>query len=220
MATLATYTTLVQAEVDSASTSSTTVIEQYLKEIYQDIMQDVAEFLVGSTNQEFTATVGDGTVTPNAFIEVSDVQYKFVGGTTFQRVYPITKDEYLKQHINDPNATPAWYYVEAGNVEVVPAPSEAGTVRVEYRAVTPELESDVTSLIPDRYADVVKAGANYKFQAYDKDPSTLEAKALYEEAKRKMIRELSTKQENVDVPLYRMNKAVRTSAESIAGNSR
>ena len=55
MATLSTYTAIVQAEVDDASARAQTVIERALKDTYQEVLKHVSRYLVGTDTYSVTA---------------------------------------------------------------------------------------------------------------------------------------------------------------------
>ena len=194
---LSDYTLLVQREADDTSAQSKPIIERGIMEIYQDFLKEVGKYIVGSSNE--TKTIASGAVTPSSFIEILDVKY--VNGTTYELVYPITKEDFLKNHLNDSGSVPQFYFVNGSSLNVSPS-TATGTLRIEYVAVPTELTGDVVSVIPDRYTDVIKTGALYKYLAYDKDPAAVEYKSLYDEAKRKAVMELTTNFEIRKPTLY------------------
>jgi hypothetical protein len=69
--------------------------------------------------------------------------------------------------------------------------------------VTSELVNAVDiSLIPDRFTNVVKLGASYKYFAFDDNPKAVEYKNLYEEALRNMILQLATTQRPQSIKFF------------------
>lgn len=189
--TLTEYTTIVQAEVDDTSSGARVVIQNNIKEIYMEILRRVGRFLVGSTTQEIPAVVGDRTYTPTDFTEIYSVHYKNLGDTDWLKLDEMTQDEYLRRNINEDNGTPTKYFVNGLGIELNIPPKDLGTVRVEYLAVPPLING--TSLIPDRYDNVVKLGACYRFFAYEKGAEAEDYFAWYQQALREMEGELSTR---------------------------
>jgi len=189
--TLLSYTTLVQAEVDDTSAGAKVVIQNSIKEIYMEILRSVAEYLVGTATQEITAIVGTRTYTPTDFTEIYSVHYKPVGSDTFIKLDEMLQDEYLSYDINAENGTPTKYFVNGLKIELNCPCGDLGTIRVEYVAVPSLVNSE--SVIPDRYNNVVKLGACYRFFAYEKGAEAENYYLWYQQALRDMIAELSTR---------------------------
>lgn len=201
MQTLSTYTTMVQAEVDDASSGSRVVIQNSIKEIYQEILRDVAKFLVGTDTQTKTATAGVRTYTPDTdFIEIMAVHYKGAGESDYSKLEEMSQEDYLNYNVNDDNGTPTNYFINGLKIELNKPCEDAGTIRIEYVAVPEDV--DTSSLIPDRYNNVVKLGACYKFFAYEKGAESTEYYSWYQLAKRDMINELSTRVKQITPKLW------------------
>ena len=210
--TLATYTTKVQADVDDTSTGSQSLVQQHIKEIYQDIMREAAQYLVGSVTTDYVQTIGDTSQTPtNPFLELRKAYYKPVSGTTFPELDEITEQYYLDNHINNTSGTPTEFYINAGNIVFDRPCSDAGTLRLVTVDVVAELINGATSLIPDRYTEVVKVGAIWKFLAFEKDPAAVDYEIYYHGvpaekgmggAKGTMLRELATRSKPVKPTLF------------------
>lgn len=193
--TLSTYLTIVQSEVDDTSVKGAIIITQLLKETYQEIIQRVYPYLVGYSTQDIAATADLATYTPNDFQDINKVLFKTSTDTNYHTLTPITWDDYLTYYINSTSGTPEYFFKNANVIQIVPAPSESGTLRVIYTPVTAELTS--SSIIPDRFSNVVKNGASYKYFAQDDNPKASEYKLFFEEGLRNMINELSQTTEQV-----------------------
>jgi hypothetical protein len=198
--TLATYTAIVQNEVDDTSTSAKVVIEQDIKEVYQEVLLQAGRYLVSSATYSTTAVAGTAQYTPTEYTDILSVHYKSAGGSVFDKLSQISEDEFLTYHLNDTSSVPTHFYEKAGTINLVPAPSDAGTVRVQYIPVSAELTN--VSIIPDRFTNVIKYGASYKFLAYDKDPATTDYWGFYQQALQNMILELSTKTQIIKPKIY------------------
>lgn len=201
--TRADYLEIVQAEVDDNSTSAISLINQDIQEAYQEILVDTNRYLTPSTSQTISCVVGTGNYTPTtAYTDILAVHYLGSSGD-YRQLIQITKDDYLANHINDDNSEPQYWFENAGTVQVVPQPDYAGTLRLEYVPIPSELTADASvSIIPDKYTNVVKLGASYKYLAFDKDPATPEYERMYLQAKDVMERELASKTQPVKPTLY------------------
>jgi len=199
METLASYTLKVQQEVDDTSTSAKAVIEQRLKETYQDILLTTRKYLVSSVTTDVTATAGTAVYTPSEFEEIT-LHYKETD-SDWVELKPISEREYLDNYINDESGTPHSYFLNDGNYQLVPAPLNAGTIKETIMPVTAELTTD--SIIPDRFTNVMILGATYRFKAYEDNPSTNVYKNWYEQAKHDMELDLATRTKIIQPKLYR-----------------
>lgn len=199
METLASYTLKVQQEVDDTSTSAKAVIEQRLKETYQDILLTTRKYLVSSVTTDVTATAGTAVYTPSEFEEIT-LHYK-EADSDWVELKPISEREYLDNYINDEAGTPHSYFLNDGNYQLVPAPLNAGTIKETIMPVTAELTTD--SIIPDRFTNVMILGATYRFKAYEDNPSTNVYKNWYEQAKHDMELDLATRTKIIQPKLYR-----------------
>lgn len=199
MATLASYTTLCQQEVDDTSTSAKSVIEQRLKETYQDILLTMRKYLVSSVTTDRTATPNTAVYTPSEFEELT-LHYKETDSDWVQ-LKPISEREYLDKYINAEAGTPHSFFLNDGNYQLVPAPINAGTIKETIMPITPALST--SSIIPDRYTNVMILGATYRFKAYEDNPSTNVYKNWYEQAKHNMELDLATRTKIIQPKLYR-----------------
>lgn len=192
--TLATYTTMVQIEVDDTSTNATTQIQQYIKETYQEVLRQVGKFLVAPTQTDTVVTIGDGTYTPTTeWMEAYGVLYASAGSTSFYQLKPITLKEYLDNNwVNAGNGTPTRYVKDGLGIRIVPSPIDAGTLRIWTLDVQSELTSQ-DSIIPVRWQNVIKYGAAYRYKAFDDNPAAVEFEGYYRRMLGDMILEYSTK---------------------------
>jgi hypothetical protein len=168
MATLSTYTALCQNEVDDTSTRAKNVIERAVKDAYQEILNFNVEYLVGTTEEDITATASQRYVTPtNTYQDIKEVLYKPAGGSNFDYLRRMEQREYYQIDINRETGTPRSYYLNGNNIYFDIAPSDAGTVRVSGVEVQDELSGSTESIIPDRFSQVVVKGAVAHFKAYE-----------------------------------------------------
>lgn len=199
METLASYTLKVQQEVDDTSTSAKAVIEQRIKETYQDILLTTRKYLVSSVTTDRIATPSTAVYTPSEFEEIT-LHYKETD-SDWVELKPISEREYLDRYLNDEAGTPHSYFLNDGNYQLVPAPLNAGTIKETIMPITPVLST--SSIIPERYTNVVILGATYRFKAYEDNPSTNVYKNWYEQAKHNMELDLATRTKIIQPKLYR-----------------
>jgi hypothetical protein len=191
--TLSTYTSLVQVEVDDTSTNATSLIQQYIKETYQEVVRAAARFLVAPTTTDTVVTIGDGTYTPTTeWMELYGAFYALQGTSTYNRLKEITKEEWLDNWVNAANGTPVKFVQDGLGIRVVPSPNDAGTLRLVTFDVLAELTTQ-DSIIPTRYQNVIKYGAAYRYKAFDDNPAAVEFEGYYRKALQDMMLELSTK---------------------------
>lgn len=184
---LATYTAKVQKEVDDSSAGSEALIQNDIKTTYQEVLRFAGRYLLGSDTEDQTAVVGTASYT-FSFQDIAAVLYRQVGGD-FVELDRITEQEYIDFHINADNGTPSKYYINGAGINLVPAPDDAGTVRMIFIPITADV--DGTSVIPSRFNDVMVYGASAKYLASDKDPAAVEYFELYDRAKKSMLLELA-----------------------------
>lgn len=194
MATLATYTTIVQNEVDDTSSGAVGIIQQYVKETYQEIIRRVGKYLIDPTIEDVTVSISDGTYTPTTnWMELIGVYYKSAGGTNFSELREISQAEYRDTYQNMTDGQPTYFVQEGLGIRIVPSPSDAGTLRTISIAVQAELTGVVTSIIPDRYEHVIKNGASYKYKAFDDNPAATEFERYYLKGLSEMEQELASR---------------------------
>lgn len=180
MSTISTYKTLVQNEVDDASARAGALIERAIAETYQEILRLTLKYLIGSTEEDVTATVSQRYVSPaTTYHQIDNVLWKTSGGTTWVVLAPITKREYYENYANNAAGDPAYYYVDGANIYFDVPASTAGTVRISGYAVQSELTGAVTSVIPDRYTNVLVLGSVARFKAYEGIDDAREYEKLY-----------------------------------------
>lgn len=172
MQTLSDYLAIVQKTVDSTSASEESQIEQNIKASYQDILKRVGKYLLGVSTDNPTVTAGNSSITPEEFISIEGVFYKTA--TDWIELTEIKREDFYDSGINSDDATPSKFYLNAQTIELVPAPDTVGTTRVDYVPPAPILTGDVKSVIPERYEDVVKNGASWRYFAFDDNPKATE----------------------------------------------
>lgn len=206
--TLETYTDLVQVEVDDTSTSTEGLLQEFIKEIYQEIMAFAAKYLATSTTADTVVTIGDATHVPtNEFYDILTVHYKQETSDNFNLLRQTTRENYLESHINDDDGTPTQYFIEGNTVHLIPAPIDAGTLRVTSIDIQPELST--TSIIPDRFTRVVVLGAAWRYKAWDDNPAATEYERYYKDAFKMMLDELTTKTKMVQPALFNRRRLSR-----------
>lgn len=170
MATLSTYKTIVQNEVDDDSSRAGSIIEQAIQDTYQEILQFTGEYLAGTTEEDITATVDQRYVTPvtNTFQDIKSVLWKNTGTTSYASLNKnYDEDDYYREDVNRDSGDPTKYYLNGSNIYFDLAPSTAGTVRISGVAVQDELVGSVTSVIPERHERVLILGAVMRFKMYE-----------------------------------------------------
>lgn len=193
MATLTSYTTMVQNEIDDTSSGAVAIVHQYIKETYQEIIRRVGKYLVAPTIEDVTVSISDGTYTPTTnWMELIGVYYKSAGGTNFSELREISQEEYLDTYQNMTDGQPTYFVQEGLGIRIVPSPSDAGTLRTISIAVQNELTTQ-DSIIPDRFEHVLKYGAAYKYKAFDDNPAATEFERYYLKGLSEMEQELSTR---------------------------
>lgn len=204
MATRADYRTLIQNEVDDTSTAGENVINNIIREIYQEVVRVCNPYISSDTSETATATAGTGTFTPtNTFSHIRKVLYKQASSDDYMDLSPIGREDYFDNHINDSNGVPMYYHIDGANVVVSPPPADAGTLMIDGSIQVDELDDDVTvSLVPDDFSRVIVLGSVGRFLAYEKDPAATEYMAMYAQAKADMLGQLATKGETVRPKLY------------------
>jgi hypothetical protein len=213
MATLATYTTLVQNEVDDTSNRAKNIIERALKDTYQEVLNFTLEYLVGTEEEDVVATIDQRYISPTkTWQDVKFVLYKGATEDHYDRLNRITEKEYYDKHINRESNSPTSYYLKGNDIYFNTAPSDAGTVKISGVEVQEELEGTQVSVIPDRFTDTMVLGAVARFKAYEGLPDAREYYKLYrgpyyEQGKvggalKYMIDQVNTKEKPARVALY------------------
>lgn len=175
MATLASYKTLVQSEIDDTSTKTGTVIERAIKDTYQHMLLYVAKYLIAPIEEDVTATASQRYVNPaNTYSEFRFVLWKEAGDDNFKTLTPISEEDYYAHYVNTDASSPSRYYIKANRVYFDVAPDNAGTVRISGVEVQDELESATTSVIPDRFTRTLLLGTIARVKAYERLPEATE----------------------------------------------
>lgn len=193
MANLTTYTTIVQAEVDDTSARAQTVIERAVKDSYQEILKHCGRFLVGTDTYSTTAVAGTQEYTPTVAYEYLRVLWHDSGDTDFSILRPISENEAIEKYYNADNGTPSMYYQNANNVILVVTPDNAGTLEVVLVPVQDDISASNTSLVPDRYTNVLILGAVSRFKMYEGVPEAVDYQAKYAASLQDMKKELGSR---------------------------
>jgi len=168
MSTLATYTTLVQTEAGDTSARAKSVIEQAIKDAYNEIINFTSEYLIGTTEESVTATVDQRYIeTTNVYQDIKSVLYKSVSSDTYRNLYRSSEEDYYQYGVNRDSSTPLSWYLNALKIYFDAPAIDAGTVKISGVVVTDELTGTVTSIIPDRFTQVLVKGAVAHFKAYE-----------------------------------------------------
>lgn len=204
MATLSTYTTLVQNEVDDTSSKVQSIIEQAIKDTYQEVLLWTAKYLIAPTEEDVTATASQRYVVPaNTYSHFNSILWKESGGTNFRVLNLMNEDEYYRYYVNADANNPNNYYIKANRVYFDIAPDNAGTVRISGVEVQDELTGATTSVIPDRFARVILLGAIARTKAYERLPESVDYKRMFQDALEDMLTELSNKSRVLKPGIYR-----------------
>ena len=166
MSTLASYTILVQNEVDDTSLRAKSVIERAVKDTYQEIVRLTGKNLIGTVEEDITATIGQRYVSPTtAFQDITNVLWK--NSDNYNKLPRVTEEDYYAEKVNRDNGDPTGFYLNGTNIYFDLAPSVAGTVKVSGLVVQDELVGSVVSVVPDRFTQVVLLGSIARFKAYE-----------------------------------------------------
>jgi hypothetical protein len=189
---LVSYTTKVQNESDDTSAASQTVIQRAVKETYDDILKFTAKYLIGTAEEDITATPSQRYVSPTkTYQDLKNVLWK--NTDTFWKLDRITEEDYYTEYVNRDDGDPRHFYRNGDKIYFDLAPATAGTVRVSGVEVPAELTSQ-DSLIPDRFTNVVVLGSVARFKAYEAAPETNDYFGMYGNALQTMIKELASNQ--------------------------
>jgi len=211
MQTLATYVIMTQNEVDDTSQRAKNVIERAVKDTYQEIVRFTFDTLVGTTEEDVTATVDQRYIeTVGAYQDIKEVLWKNTSATSYVTLKRSTEEDYYNDNVNTDSGEPGSFYLVGDKIYFNIAPSTAGTVKVAGVIVTPELTAD--SIIPDRFNSVLVQGSIARFKAYEGLPDANEYFNYYrgpyfEQGKiggqlMNMIEELSTKSPARTIKLF------------------
>jgi hypothetical protein len=193
MATLSTYRTLVQAEVDDDSARAQTVIDEGLQEVYQEILRHTARFLVGTSVFSPTIVVATKNYTITAFYEIVEALYHNASSTNFNVLKQIEQKDFIEKYYNISDGTPSMYYQNGNDIVLVAGPADVGTLNVVYVPVQNELTGNETSVIPDRYKNVMVLGGIARFKAYEAVPEAVDYQLKYIAAIQDMKKELGSR---------------------------
>jgi len=213
MATLATYTTKVQNEVEDTSSRAKNIIEQAIQDVYQEILNFTVEELAGTTSEDVVATASQRYITTvNTYQDIQNVLWKPTSSDSKWKLARISEQDYYDFHVNRTTGDPMAYYLNLQNVYFDVAPSNAGTVTVSGVKVQDELAGAVVSIIPERFEQVILKGAVAHFKAYEGVPDAGEYFNLYRGrffeqgrvggALKNMIDQLKSRQERLQPALY------------------
>lgn len=215
MATITTYKTTVQAEVADSSSRASTVIEEAIKQTYQEILTIAGEWLISVTEEDVTATIDQRYIeTTSEFQDIDRVLWLSPTSSSYLSMGSISADDYYDRHINRDSGDPLHYYRTGAGTRVYfdVAPATAGTVKVVGRLVQNEISGAEVSVIPDRFANVLILGAVARFKAYEEKEDAREyykqyRGPYYEQGKiggalKHMLDELQTNETTVRPKLY------------------
>jgi hypothetical protein len=205
MATITTYRTMIQNEVGDTSARAQNVIDRAIQDTYQEILGFVGKYLVGTTEEDVTASTSNRYITPtNSYTEIEHVLWHSATDTDFKELKPIKEEDYYTWYVNSDAGEPTRYYVNGSKIYFDLVPSSAGTVKVSGRTVQDELTGTEVSLIPDRFTRALVLGAVGRFKSYEGTPDASEylkqfkgsfwAQGRIDGALGDMIQELSHKQ--------------------------
>jgi hypothetical protein len=179
MATLNSYKELIQNEVDDFSARGGNVIEQAIKDTYQEILRYTGKSLIGTLQEQKTVDTATRYITPSDFISIEDVQYHNAGDTEFVRLKQISEEDYLQRCVNLDAGRPYGWYVNGLRIYFDRIPDTLGTALITFVPVQQELSGNVVSIIPDRFTNVILYGVLARFKAYERLPDATEYQNRY-----------------------------------------
>ena len=205
---LSDYVTLVQKEVDDASTDALSIIQRNVIDTYQEMMEDINQYIEGTLTEDTVVTLNktDYPVTQDANI-IHQVAYKPNNAANFKLLNQITLEDYKNDFINRPGSVPTNWFLDGDVINIAPQPGPtedgSGIVRRVYTPNITEPAITDTSLIPDRYTRVVMNGAIYRFKFWENNVyASLYYQQWYEDGVKNMILNLSTKAKTLSPKLY------------------
>ena len=208
---LADYKKIVQDSVDDYSARAGNVIEQQIKEKYQEIIRYTAKWLVGTSQESITGST-ERFVTPSDFLVITDVQWKNATDSDYTRLEAIEEEDYLEKWVNTDAGTPTSWYLNGQKIFFDKIPDNAGTALVTYIVAPDELIGTTVSIIPTRFTDVLVTGAIAGFKAYERLPDAREYETTYKGSFARqgrvegllggMIQELSSNQRGKKLKLW------------------
>lgn len=173
------YKQIVQDSVDDYSTRAGNVIEQQIKEKYQEVLRYTAKWLVGTETETITASISNRYITPSAFMQIVDVQWKSTTDTDYTQLDIMDEKDYLKENVNTEAGRPSKWYLNGQKIYFDKTPDNAGSVLVTFIPVQAELVGTQVSVIPDRFTDVLVTGAIAGFKAYERLPDAREYESQF-----------------------------------------
>jgi hypothetical protein len=173
------YKQIVQDSVDDYSTRAGNVIEQQIKEKYQEILRYTAKWLVGTEQETITASISNRYVSPSEFMQIVDVQWKSTTDTDYTQLDIMDEKDYLKESVNTDVGRPSKWYLNGQKIYFDKTPDNAGSVLVTYIPVQAELIGTQVSVIPNRFTDVLVTGAIAGFKAYERLPDAREYESQF-----------------------------------------
>lgn len=162
------YISKIQSEVDDTSLGAKAVISQELSSVYSDIMLQVGKFLEKSITEEQAIVIGQ-TLYSTAYDPsvIHQVSYRSTDETNFSILNQISIDEYNDVYINRPNSTPINWYLDGDTPGIAPKPDKEGILRIVYTPNITVFDTGQTSILPDRYSQVIIDGVISKFKAWE-----------------------------------------------------
>jgi hypothetical protein len=201
MANLETYRNLVKNEFDDTSKRAEAVIDQAIKDVYQEIIRYNSKALLAVSEVDTTTSEGTKDYTPlSDYIDVLEVLYKESGD--YKELPRVRFERYAENYINRDNGTPECYAVQGRTFRLMPAPKEAGTLKILHTAPPDAITEDNTSIIPDRYEQVLIFGALARAFAYQLVPDADSYQRLYRTALNEMVQEMGAQDEPIRPLLY------------------
>jgi hypothetical protein len=163
------YKALLQNEYDNNSATAGAVIEQAIKDTYQEVLRFCGRFLIPSEFDDIDVTTGTADYTPEEYLDIIAAHWKKDSDDRFMQLRPWDMAEFAKsQYIDAPTGQPfRWLVNGAASVKLVPAPNADGTLRLVVIPVQPELAGNVVSVVPDRFTKVILMGALARMKDYD-----------------------------------------------------
>lgn len=172
--TLITYTEKVQREVDNFSNTAKLVIEQTIRDTYNEILSHTHSYLVGIQDTTVHIEVGYRVIDVPGFYRVEKIRFKPDGDTQYRPLEKLDHDEYMRREVSSTQKEPVRWYVTGKKIALDVPTSIPGDIYIEYYPRQSQLDGSIASVIPDDFTHVVLLGSIARFKAYEQLPDASE----------------------------------------------
>lgn len=206
MATLSTYTTTVQNIADDTSNRATNVIQKGIQFAYNRVVTELKGELIEDSDSTQAISMDTREVTLDIEPQrILQAYYKLSGETEYSRLESITAEEYTRKDFSPTNTgRPQKYYVLAGKLYFDKITEDTGTLRLIVTPASNNLTGSITSVVPDRYEQVIIDGALAYFFRYEGDTIFQSYSNSFEKSLNVMIAEMKMLQPNESHPRIKL----------------